>query len=137
MRFRYSSADNTPTGLMPRLSMILHYGNQSMEVRGLLDTGAAINLLPYSLGIQLGAVWGEESTVVPLVGSLGNYEAHPLVLLATHPQLNANSPIRLAFAWIQTDDVPIIFGQMNFFLEFDVCFYRSQSIFEVNPKKDK
>jgi|GEM_PF-4096697 hypothetical protein len=25
-------------------------------------------------------------------------------------------------------------GQMNFFMEFDVCFYRSQFEFEVKPK---
>jgi hypothetical protein len=24
--------------------------------------------------------------------------------------------------------------QVNFFLEFDICFFRSQSIFEVRPK---
>jgi hypothetical protein len=30
--------------------------------------------------------------------------------------------------------VPVIFGQMNFFLEFDVCFYRSQGVFDVRLK---
>jgi hypothetical protein len=41
---------------------------------------------------------------------------------------------RLAFAWSQNDNVPVILGQMNFFLEFDVCFYRSQLEFEIRPK---
>jgi hypothetical protein len=27
-----------------------------------------------------------------------------------------------------------LLGRMNFFLEFDVCFYRSQLAFEIRPK---
>ena len=29
---------------------------------------------------------------------------------------------------------PLLLRRMNFFLEFDVCFYRSQLAFEVRPK---
>ena len=43
-------------------------------------------------------------------------------------------PVRLAFAWAQTDAVSVILGQVNFFLEFDVCFFRSLALFEVRPK---
>jgi len=43
-------------------------------------------------------------------------------------------PVRLAFAWSRSDNVPLILGQMNFFMEFDICFYRSQLEFEVKPK---
>ena len=39
--------------------------------------------------------------------------------------------VRLVFAWTQAENAPAIFGQMNFFLEFDVCFYRSQNMFDV------
>jgi len=42
--------------------------------------------------------------------------------------------VELAFAWTQAATVPLILGQINFFLEFDVCFFRSQSAFEVQPK---
>jgi hypothetical protein len=42
--------------------------------------------------------------------------------------------VRLAFAWIRANDVPLILGQTNFFMEFDVCFYRSKLEFEVTPK---
>ena len=28
----------------------------------------------------------------------------------------------------------MILGQVNFFMEFDVCFFRSQAAFEINPK---
>ncbi|MEQ9621586.1 MAG: hypothetical protein RLO37_06490 [Coleofasciculus chthonoplastes F1-TOW-03] len=40
----------------------------------------------------------------------------------------------LLFAWVQRPNTPLILGQTNFFLEFDVCFYRSKLEFEVKPK---
>jgi hypothetical protein len=43
------------------------------------------------------------------------------------------APVRLAFAWTQNNKVPVILGQVNFFMEFDVCFFRSQSLFEIKP----
>lgn len=43
-------------------------------------------------------------------------------------------PVRLAFAWVKGKDVPLILGQTNFFMEFNVCFYRSKLEFEVMPK---
>jgi hypothetical protein len=43
-------------------------------------------------------------------------------------------PGRLAFAWCGTDEVPSVFGQTNFFMEFDVCFFRSRAEFSVLPK---
>jgi len=38
------------------------------------------------------------------------------------------------FAWTLEENVPLILGQVNFFLEFDVCFFRSQGIFEIHTK---
>ncbi len=35
------------------------------------------------------------------------------------------------FAWADSNDVPVLLGQTNFFMEFNVCFYRSQNYFEV------
>ena len=42
----------------------------------------------------------------------------------------------LAFAWARAENIPVILGQTNFFMEFDVCFYRSKMEFDVNPKAD-
>ncbi|BAT52745.1 hypothetical protein NOS3756_16860 [Nostoc sp. NIES-3756] len=42
--------------------------------------------------------------------------------------------VNLVFAWVRSPNVLLILGQTNFFLEFDVCFYRSQLEFEVKPK---
>jgi hypothetical protein len=116
---------------VPRLPMTLSYGEKRIEVSGLLDTGASINVLPYSVGRDLGAIWENQTLVVQLAGNLAPVEARGLALVG---QVADFAPVRLVFAWSQTDDVPILLGRMNFFLEFDVCFYRSQMIFEVRSQ---
>lgn len=135
MRFSYTAADDTPASLMPLLRLSLSTHRHSIEVAGLLDTGSAVNVLPHFVGLELGAVWEEQTTRVPLVGSLGRFEARALVVNALHPQITVGKPVHLVFAWTQAEDVPVIFGQMNFFLEFDVCFYRSQNAFDIRQKE--
>ena len=44
------------------------------------------------------------------------------------------APVRLAFAWVQSPNAPLILGQTNFFMEFEVCFYRSSLEFEGKPR---
>ena len=93
-----------------------------------------MNVLPYRVGLALGANWEEQTTPVSLVGSLGQFEAWALVVMAAHPRIIPADPVRLVFAWTRSETAPVIFGQMNFFLEFDVCFYRSQGVFDVQQK---
>ena len=38
---------------------------------------------------------------------------------------------RLAFAWSRSDAVPVLLGQVNFLLAFDVLLSRSAGWFEV------
>jgi hypothetical protein len=96
-----------------------------------VDSGAAINVLPYALGMQLGFDWAEQTRSVELSGNLAAVEARVVVLSAVVGNV---PPVRLAFAWAQTDGLSVILGQVNFFLEFDVCFFRSRGLFEVKPK---
>jgi hypothetical protein len=58
-----------------------------------------------------------EARVVVVTAAVGNY-----------------GPVRLACAWARTDIVSPVLGQVNFFMEFDVCFFRSRECFEVRPK---
>ena len=116
---------------LPQLPLTLYYRNSAVEVSGLLDTGSSVNVLPYSVGIQLGAVWEELTTSVQLAGNLAPVEARGLVISA---QVSDFAPVRLVFAWSLKDDVPLLLGRMNFFLEFDVCFYRAQKAFDLRPK---
>ncbi|MEG3846717.1 retroviral-like aspartic protease [Microcoleus sp. herbarium19] len=126
--------DSGETIMAPYLPIALSYQNRSLQVSGLLDTGASVNVLPYEIGLQLGAVWEEQTISVVLTGNLAQFLARGLVVSAKVGQF---SPVRLAFAWTQANNVPLILGRQNFFSEFDVCFYGSQLAFEVCPKQNR
>lgn len=96
-----------------------------------VDSGATVNVLPYELGLQLGVVWDDRKAVIQLAGNLSNQPAMPFFATA---QIGDFAPIELVFAWVSSLNAPLILGQTNFFLEFDVCFYRSKSEFEIKPK---
>jgi len=117
---------------MPYLPLTLSLDGQFLNTEGLLDTGASVNVLPYELGLQLGLVWEDETLSVLLAGNLARFEAHAVVVDA---QVSSFPTINLAFAWTQAPNVPLILGQANFFFEFDVCFFRARSEFEVRPKQ--
>jgi hypothetical protein len=116
--------------LAPMLPLTLT-GKQSVATSGLVDSGAAINVLPSGLGLQLGLNWDQQTQTVALSGNLASVEARVVVLTAI---VGNFPPVRLAFAWAKTDEMGVILGQVNFFLEFDVCFFRSRAVFEVRPK---
>ena len=40
---------------LPYMSITLQLQGQSLSVSALLDTGSAVNVLPYEVGLQLGA----------------------------------------------------------------------------------
>jgi hypothetical protein len=102
-----------------------------IEVHGLLDSGSSVNVLPLDIGIAIGADWEGINATVTLTGNLSNIEAK--VLLVTGRVMHF-PPVRLAFAWVKSNDIPLILGQVNFFNEFDVCFFGAESSFEVRPK---
>lgn len=133
-RFPFTETDRSlgAASTLPYLPLTLSYQGTSLSASGLLDTGATVNVLPYEIGRQLGAVWEQQITPVYLTGNLARFEARVLIASAT---VGGFAPVRLAFAWTRANNVPLILGQVNFFLEFDVCFFRSQKIFEVKPKE--
>jgi hypothetical protein len=113
------------------LPLTLMCGQQAVSVMGLLDTAATGNVLPYDVGVQLGADWSQQTTTVQLTGNLASIEARGLILLGT---VGRFPPVRLAFAWAKVNTVPLLPGQVNFFLEFDAYFSRSRGVFEGKPK---
>ena len=133
VRFAFTEVDPDLGTLstLPYLPLVLTYRNQFINVSGLLDTGSSVNVLPYEIGLRLGAVWERQRLSVPLGGNLARFEARALVLTANVERF---SPVELAFAWTQDKNAPLILGQMNFFLAFDLCFYRAESVFEISPK---
>jgi hypothetical protein len=133
MRYQYSTTSPTQNEFdsLPSLPLVLQRDTLRVEAVGLVDSGATVNVLPYELGLQLGGVWDDRKAIIQLAGNLSN---QPAMTFAATAQLADFAPSQLMFAWVKLPSVPLILGQTNFFLEFDVCFYRSKLEFEVNPK---
>jgi hypothetical protein len=102
-----------PDGVaLPIIPVTLSLAGVSTSANALLDTGATVNVLPYDIGLQLGAIWEEQTLRLPLAGNLAKVEARALFI---NVQIGNLEPARLAFAWAQSSQVPLILGQTNFF----------------------
>ncbi|MBW4684718.1 MAG: hypothetical protein KME40_06365 [Komarekiella atlantica HA4396-MV6] len=135
MRFKYSITNPSQNEFdsLPRIPLRLCQGDKSIEAFGLVDSGATVNVLPYEIGIELGAVWDDSKAIIQLAGNLSNLSAMPFFATA---EINDFAPVKLVFAWVKRANTPLILGQTNFFLEFDVCFYRAKLEFEIEPKSE-
>lgn len=129
-RYSFVAADSVlgEASLRPYLPLTLNYQDRTIATAGLLDTGASVNVLPYRIGVELGVIWDQQKTTS---GNLAQYEARLLLVSAVVGSFPA---VRLAFAWTQAEHVPLLLGQVNFFMEFNACFYRSELAFEVSPR---
>ncbi|MFE4106681.1 aspartyl protease family protein [Almyronema epifaneia] len=133
-RYPFLSSDTAlgEASFRPYLPFTLVYQQNSITASGLLDTGASVNVMPYSVGVELGYEWERQTAALSLTGNLAQYEARVVLVQAIVGQFEL---VQLVFAWTQATNVPLILGQVNFFMEFDVCFYRSQLQFEIVPKQ--
>ncbi len=113
---------------LPFFPLKLSRGTATAEVLGLADSGATINVLPYQVGLELGGVWEDQLRMSRLGGNLGSYESRGLIVMA---QIDDFEPMKLAFAWTEANDIPVILGQTNFFSLFDVCFMKQDNEFEL------
>jgi hypothetical protein len=134
-RFLYSDNPDYPGtkgGGLPYMPIVLGSQPRAFKVAALVDSGSMISVMPYRLGLALGAVWGEQTRSTELTGNLADVPAFIIQVLTQVPPFE---PLPLLFAWTQSDQVPLILGKINFFLEYDVHFYASQGFFEVTPKQ--
>jgi hypothetical protein len=117
------------TAWRPVLPFELTYRAKTMTVSGLVDSGADVNVLPYDIGLELGAVWEAQKRIIELSGNLAHHEARGILLSA---RVAPFAPVvQLAFAWTRAEYVSLILGQVNFLREFNVSFFGSQREFEV------
>jgi hypothetical protein len=93
----------------------------------LVDSGTDVNVLPWSIGASLGFVWEPNKATIRVAG-IAQGAAMPVLLSADFGDVQGAT---MAFAWCQTDSVPLVLGQTNFFMEFDICFFRSRSEFQI------
>jgi hypothetical protein len=129
---QFSYIDRNPASggvdLMPDLPITLRNQNQSVSATGLVDSGASISVLTYSFGVRLGFDWKKQKVAIALGGTLAGVAARGIVVEAVVGQLPS---VRLALAWAQSDQVPFLLGEFNFFESFDVYFARSRRVFEI------
>jgi hypothetical protein len=129
-QFPYTDRNPASGGvdLMPDLPVMLRHRGISVSAVGLVDSGASISVLPYALGVRLGFDWNAQRARITLVGTLAQVETRGIVVEAVVGQLPV---VRLALAWANSDQVPFLLGQYNFFQAFDVIFRRSGGVFEI------
>jgi len=130
-RFAYTLGAGALARALPRVPLELSHGERSVEVEGLVDTGSTINVLPFDYGLSLGMVWEEHNIPLTLTGALANYEARAAFIWASNTRLTGPKPVHLSVAWTTSNEAPVMLGQTNFLMEFNVCFYVSQGFFEV------
>lgn len=105
----------------------------TIRARALVDTGASVNVLPYDIGLRLGAIWEQQRRSIPLTGNLASAEARSLFV---HVRIGKFAPILLAFAWTRSNDAPLLLGQVNFFHKFDAHFQALRRQFHLQPAND-
>jgi hypothetical protein len=134
-QFAYSDRNPSAPGvdLMPDLPLLLRHRSHALSVVGLVDSGSSISVLPYSLGVQLGFDWSKQAAPISLGGTLAKVDARGIVVEGVVGNL---SSVRLAFAWVKSDQVPLLLGEFNFFQAFDVCFFRARGLFEIRQVDD-
>lgn len=133
MQIGYTETDKSlgPASLMPYANLEIALADRTTSITCLVDSGAALNVLPFRFGIQLGLDWSAQRVPIRLSGNLEDADARAILLTT---KIGDFAAVQQAFAWSKRDDIPTILGQVNFFLEFDISFFRSQSFFEITPR---
>lgn len=131
-RFPYTPHSQFPVGL-PLVDIQLSHKATTITVPAVVDSGAALNILPYDIGLSLNLDWDNQAYALDLGGILTGTQAYAILLQA---EIEPFPPLKLAFAWINRpgNEVRTLLGQVNFFQEFDVYFYGSQKAFEIALK---
>jgi hypothetical protein len=133
MRFPFVPMSAGPVGsiLMPMFTVRLSHGRIAIDEVGLVDTGSAVNVLPFDLGLRLGLDWNLAGPPLPLSGNVARHLAKAVTLYGT---VGNYPPVSLTFAWSQSPIARLLLGHVNFLAEFDACFFRSRGFFELTPR---
>lgn len=114
---------------LPLVPMQLALGGRSLDVLGLLDTGATINVLPFSVGLRLGGDWDRSQPLANVGGAFASAQSRLLPVQGTVAPFPA---MEFVFVWSSSDDPPVILGQFDFLFRFDVFHARSRGWFELS-----
>ena len=120
----------TPVASTVDVPLTLELGAESVSVIGRLEPMAAVSVIPHGVGLRLGATWTGHTVPIAVPGRRTAVLAAPLTVRGTVAPF---PPVILFFAWADTDKVPLVLGQTNFFQQYDICFHLARSHVEVRP----
>jgi hypothetical protein len=78
------------SGGMPVVNVHLAHEERSIITPALVDSGAAMNLLPFECGEQLGFIWEEQRLSLPMGGLLPNTKAFAVPVTFTLDPFSSN-----------------------------------------------
>ena len=81
-RFAYVRAESgrSAATILAYLPIQLNNQKSTVSISALVDSGSTVNVLPYSIGLQLGLVWEQQTTPVILTGSLARLPARGIIV---------------------------------------------------------
>ena len=129
-KFTYQTRPNG--SIMPIIPVQLERDGKTVQAQALLDTGSSVNVLPYRLGLELGLDWNEQQATIRLTGGLAESTSMRAHAKCTVGDFEA---LRLVFAWTRDERAPLIFGQADFFYEFDAYFSRFNQVLTLTRSR--
>jgi hypothetical protein len=116
----------SPGNVLPFLRMNIS-AVQKVSVIALVDSGASINLLPYSVGQALGFDWESAETGPPISGTVQSESR----IVKAKVTIGSLDEVELSFCWIKHDNVRLLLGHNDFFAHFTVCFLTRELKFSL------
>ena len=111
---------------LPYIPITLQLQGRSLAVSALLDTGSTVNVLPYEVGLELGAVWDRQTTTVRLTGNLANEPARVLMVMGAVGTLPCGTVgVRMDTCSVRADHSragQFLHGIRRLFLSFSLPF---------------
>ena len=133
-QFSYTPIPSFPGG-MPFITIQLKNKIHRCSVSALIDSGSALNILPFDVGLDLGFNWEKQIFPLDVAGMLKGTQAFAVL---AETEIASFPAVDLAFAWIKrpSKEIPVILGQVNFFQEFNIYFYGHRQTFDIAPRSD-
>ncbi len=132
---RFSYIIKGEMGKMPIIPIRFLDNNKAIEELALLDSGAAVSILPYRMGLALKQDWNNPKLYEARLGGVFRHLTGKFVKVSL--QIGQLEPRDVAFVWMESENVPLILGNGNFFQIFDVCFSRLNNEISVRLARAK
>ncbi len=107
---------------MPYIWTRLRFAKLAVDAWVLADTGAEINLLPYSVGLRLGLNWEDFREGPEISGTVSGQSR----MVDLKVSVGSFQNIQLSFCWLENDSARLLFGHQDFFEHF-VAYFDSRN----------